>query len=72
MSEGLTTPREKVNEEVRYFATDTKHAADLRAMARRCFADTFSHLYDSEPFDEFLDHVYGERGSMSKGLLDPL
>ena len=71
MPEGLRTPREKVNEEVRYFAPDTEHAADLRAMARRCFADTFSHLYDSEPFGEFLDHVYGERGSMSKDLLDP-
>jgi GNAT superfamily N-acetyltransferase len=60
----------EVNEAVRYFIPGTEHTARLRAMARRCFAETFSCQYDPEPFGEFLDHVYGEDGLMSKDLLD--
>jgi GNAT superfamily N-acetyltransferase len=64
------TSREIIDEEVRYFVPDIGKAADLRAMARRCFADSFGHLFDREPFEQFLNEVYGEGGSMSKELLD--
>ena len=47
--------RETIDEEVRYFAPDIGKAAALRAMARRCFADSFAHLFDREPFERFLD-----------------
>lgn len=61
----------KIPEDVRYFVPDMCKATALRLMARRCFADTFSHLYDPEPFAQFLDEAYGEGGSMSKDLMDP-
>jgi GNAT superfamily N-acetyltransferase len=63
--------RKKIDEEVSYFVPDISKAAALRTMARKCFADTFSHLYDREPFEQFLGEVYGEEGSMSSELLDP-
>lgn len=59
------------NQAVRYFVPAAQHASSLRAMARKCFADTFSHLYDSRPFEDFLDQAYGEGGSLSIDLLDP-
>ncbi|MFC7625392.1 GNAT family N-acetyltransferase [Microlunatus sp. GCM10028923] len=43
----------------------------LRAMARRCFADTFARHYDPEPFGAFLDSVYGPDGGMARDLEDP-
>ena len=58
-------------EAVSYFAPDPQHGAALRAMARRCFADTFAHLYDPAPFGQFLDQVYGDSGSMSRDQRDP-
>lgn len=72
MAEGdpTMTSRETIDEEVRYFAPDIDKAAALRAMARRCFADSFAHLFDREPFEQFLDETYGEGGSMSRELLD--
>lgn len=57
--------------DVRYFAPGGDRFDELRAMARRCFADTFSHLYDPEPFARFLDEVYGDHGAMSTDLRDP-
>jgi diamine N-acetyltransferase len=63
--------RKKIDEEVKYFVPDIGKAAALRAMARQCFADTFSHLYDRGPFEQFLNEVYGDEGSMSRDLLDP-
>lgn len=71
MRDAPMTSRKTIDEDVRYFVSDIGKAAALRAMARRCFADTFSHLYDREPFEQFLDEVYGEEGSMSRDLLDP-
>jgi GNAT superfamily N-acetyltransferase len=72
MAEGDPTmiSRENIDEEVRYFVPDIGKAAALRAMARRCFDDSFAHLFDREPFEQFLDEVYGEGGSMSRELLD--
>lgn len=46
------------------------HAA-LRAMARRSFSETFAHLYEPDSFAEFLDHSYGEDGTMAHDLNDP-
>lgn len=70
MSDDLMTAR-KTDDEVRYLVPDEGNAAALRAMARRCFADTFSNLYEREPFEQFLEEAYGEGGSMSRDLLDP-
>jgi ribosomal protein S18 acetylase RimI-like enzyme len=63
-------PEEKIDEEVGYFVPGIDQGPALRAMARRCFADTFGHLFDREPFEQFLDQAYGDGGSMSKDLLD--
>jgi hypothetical protein len=72
MSEGdaAMTSRENLDEEVRYFVPGIGEAAVLRTMARRCFADSFAHLFDREPFEQFLNEVYGKGGSMSRELLD--
>lgn len=43
----------------------------LRAMARRCFAETFGHLYDAEPLHNFLDSAFGQQGSMDRAFADP-
>ncbi|RUL79965.1 GNAT family N-acetyltransferase [Dyella choica] len=59
-----------MNEEIRYFSPGSDQSPPLRAMARRCFTDTFSHLYEPEPFERFLNAAYGDQGSMSKDLLD--
>jgi diamine N-acetyltransferase len=64
------TSRGTIDQEVRYLVPDIGKAADLCAMARRCFADSFAHLFDREPFEQFLDEVYGEGGSMSSEFLD--
>lgn len=50
--------------------TADQHEA-LRAMARRCFADTFARHYDPEPFEAFLDGTYGPDGGMARDLADP-
>jgi diamine N-acetyltransferase len=71
MRDDLMTSSKKVDEDVRYFVPDIGKAAALCAMARRCFADTFSHLYDREAFEQFLEEVYGEGVAMSRDLLDP-
>jgi diamine N-acetyltransferase len=72
MSEGdaAMTSRENLDEEVRYFVPGIGEAAVLRTMARRCFADSFAHLFDREPFEQFLNEVYGKGASMSRELLD--
>jgi hypothetical protein len=59
-----------VREGTRYFVPGIDKAPGLRAMARRCFADTFGHLFDRESFEQFLDEAYGDGGSMSKDLLN--
>jgi ribosomal protein S18 acetylase RimI-like enzyme len=59
------------DDEVRYFIPRNGHCAALRAMARACFADTFSRFYDPQPFAHFLDEVYGDAGHMARDLLDP-
>jgi GNAT superfamily N-acetyltransferase len=71
MDDAQLSSQRKANEEVRYFVPEIRTAAALRSMARRCFAETFSHLYNAEPFEQFLDEVYSEGGSMSKDLVDP-
>jgi diamine N-acetyltransferase len=63
-------PKKKIDEDVRYFVPGIDKAPGLRAMARRCFADTFGHLFDRESFEQFLDEAYGDGGSMSKDLLN--
>lgn len=40
-------------------------------MARRCFAESFGHLYDAEPLDVFLDSAFGQQGSMERAFADP-
>ncbi|WP_284332221.1 GNAT family N-acetyltransferase [Dyella flagellata] len=60
-----------MDEQVGYASPGNDKSAALRVMARRCFTETFSHLYEPEPFARFLDEVYGDSGSMSKDLLDP-
>jgi GNAT superfamily N-acetyltransferase len=64
------TSRENNDEEVRYFVPNIGKGRTLRAMARRCFADSFAHLFDREPFEKFLEEVYDEGGLMSRELLD--
>jgi GNAT superfamily N-acetyltransferase len=71
MDDAQLTSQRKANEDVRYCVPEIRKAAALRSMARRCFAETFSHLYDAEPFEQFLDEVYSEEGLMSKDLVDP-
>lgn len=56
---------------IRYFPPARHDADKVLAMARTCFADTFSHLYEAEPFNAFLDEAYGVAGTMSRDLLDP-
>jgi GNAT superfamily N-acetyltransferase len=56
---------------VEYCAPCVEDSAALRVMARQCFAETFAHLYDKEPFDDFLEGAYGPRGRMARDLADP-
>ena len=60
-----------VGQQIRYFIPEASDLADLRAMARSCFAETFSHRYEDGPFDSFLETVYGDGGSMARDLVDP-
>lgn len=43
----------------------------LLALARRVFADTFSHLYDAGAFAQFCDRIYAADGPMARDLDDP-
>lgn len=54
-----------------YAAPAAHQHESLRAMARRCFADTFSQHYDPEPFGDFLDNTFGPEGGMARDLDDP-
>jgi GNAT superfamily N-acetyltransferase len=56
---------------IEYCAPGVGDRDALRAMARQCFAETFAHLYDKEPFDNFLAGAYGSRGRMALDLVDP-
>lgn len=42
----------------------------LAAMARRCFAETFGHRYDTRDLENFLDAAYGPDGLLAE-LKDP-
>jgi diamine N-acetyltransferase len=41
-------------------------------MVQQAFSDTFAHLYEHDPFIEFLHNAYGPGGSMEHDLGDPL
>jgi GNAT superfamily N-acetyltransferase len=71
MDDAQLNSQRKTNDDVRYCVPEIGKSAALRSMARRCFAETFSHLYIAEPFEQFLDEVYSEEGLMSKDLVDP-
>ncbi|GAJ30048.1 GNAT family N-acetyltransferase [Acidomonas methanolica] len=60
-----------MTENLRYFTPDRTDFAALRAMGRTVFADTFGHLYDTEPFSNFLEKAYGPGGTMERDLGDP-
>lgn len=60
-----------MDEVIHYFAPTQNAAASLGAMARQAFAETFAHLYDAVPFEQFLEDAYGASGSMEHGLADP-
>lgn len=55
----------------RYFHPRPADHAQLCAMARTAFAETFAHLYDPGPFAEFLDRTCGWHGTMERDLGDP-
>lgn len=55
---------------ITYAAPQAHEQEALRAMARRSFSETFSHLYAPEPFLSFLDHTYGPGGKMDQDLND--
>lgn len=56
---------------ITYASPSEEAHASLIAMARRCFSETFSHLYEPELFNEFLDRTYGADGSMEGDLRNP-
>jgi GNAT superfamily N-acetyltransferase len=60
-----------MSEIIQYLDHASVSADDLCSMAREAFADTFSHLYAHEPFQEFLNAAYGPGGSMQRDLGDP-
>jgi len=60
-----------MDEVIHYFSPTQDAAASLGAMARQAFAETFAHLYDAVPFEQFLEDTYGAGGSMERGLADP-
>lgn len=56
---------------ISYAAPSIQRHEALRGMARRCFSETFGHLYPPGPFEEFLDRSYGPQGTMAADLGDP-
>ena len=50
--------------------TITGHGDELNAMARRCFAESFAHLYSESDLTTFLAQAYGPSGLL-KDLGDP-
>jgi GNAT superfamily N-acetyltransferase len=60
-----------MDEMIQYLDHSDVSASDLRAMAQLAFSDTFAHLYDHDPFVEFLSKTYGPGGSMERDLCDP-
>jgi diamine N-acetyltransferase len=60
------------SQSVEYMQPDEALGLRLLPVARRMFAQTFGHLYDEEPFQEFLDGAYSIGGSMHRDLSDPL
>jgi len=47
-----------------------EEGASLAAMARRCFVETFGHLYDETDLHPFLDQAYGPQGLLAE-MEDP-
>ncbi|MEP7096678.1 MAG: GNAT family N-acetyltransferase [Dokdonella sp.] len=45
--------------------------AQLLALARQVFSDTFSHLYVPEAFREFCDRTWADNGPIAKDFDDP-
>ena len=53
-----------------YFTpTVAEHGEELNCMARRCFLDTFEHLYRPDDLNVFLTQAYGPEGLL-KDLAD--
>jgi GNAT superfamily N-acetyltransferase len=63
--------RDSFENSVTYSAPGEHDGAALRAMARQSFSEAFAHLHQPYPFAEFLDHAYGESGTMAHDLDDP-
>jgi ribosomal protein S18 acetylase RimI-like enzyme len=60
-----------MDEMIQYLDPSDVSASDLRAMAQQAFSDAFAHLYEHDPFVEFLHKTYGPGGSMELDLRDP-
>jgi diamine N-acetyltransferase len=61
-----------IEEMVQYLDQSAVSASNLCAMAQQAFSDTFAHLYEHDPFIEFLHNAYGPGGSIEHDLRDPL
>jgi GNAT superfamily N-acetyltransferase len=59
------------NESVHFFTPPKGFASTLGAMAREAFSDTFAHLYDPDPFMQFLEEAYGPGGKMERDFANP-
>lgn len=60
----MNSPK-KIDDRVGYIVPGIGQAAAVRPMARRCLAETFSRLYDREPFEPVRSWLRLGRSSMS-------
>jgi GNAT superfamily N-acetyltransferase len=61
----------QTEEPLRFFTPTKDFASSLGRLARQAFSETFQHLYEPAPFQQFLDEAYGPGGKMEQGLADP-
>ena len=68
-----TTAEAAAEDAIRYAAPDLARHDALRAMARRCFSDTWGHGYGYDPaqFAAFVDETFRADGPMAGDLTDP-
>jgi diamine N-acetyltransferase len=60
-----------MNETIHFFSPTSGFAPALGSMARQAFSDTFAHMYDPVPFQQFLEEAYGPVGKMERDFADP-
>lgn len=60
------------NETIHFFTPSQNFAAILGPMAHQAFSETFAHLYDPAPFQQFLEQAYGPGGGMERDFANPV